>query len=42
MISEMHPRICGSSNPVWHKVQAMRKGDTIPNSKLSNPEARSA
>jgi hypothetical protein len=31
MLDAMHPNICGSSNPLWHKVQAMRKGSTIPN-----------
>ncbi len=36
MISAMHPRICGSSNPLWHKVQAMRKGNTIPNDERSD------
>jgi hypothetical protein len=25
MLDAMHPNICGSSNPLWHKVQAMRE-----------------
>ena len=35
MIDSTHPRIAGSSNPLWHKVQAMRKGNTIPNTTMS-------
>jgi hypothetical protein len=27
MLDALHPNICGSNNPMWHKVQAMRKGD---------------
>lgn len=26
MIDAMHPNICGSSNPLWHRVQEVRKG----------------
>jgi hypothetical protein len=40
MIGAMHPRISGSSDPLWHRVQALRKGDTIPNTKVSG-EVRS-
>jgi hypothetical protein len=36
MLDAMHPRICGSNNPMWHKVQAMRRGDIIPNAEVSN------
>jgi hypothetical protein len=35
LLDAMHPNIRGSSNPLWHKVQAMRKGDSIPNTTMS-------
>jgi hypothetical protein len=38
MLDAMHPNIYGSSNPLWHKVQAIRKGDTIPNIAISNTD----
>jgi hypothetical protein len=39
MLDAMHPRICGSNNPLWHKVQAMRNGSApslplAPNERL--------
>jgi len=34
MISSMHPHILGSNNPLWHQVQSLRQGDTIPNTKV--------
>lgn len=37
MLDAMHPRICGSNNPLWHKVQAMRNSDTIPNTSGEMP-----
>jgi hypothetical protein len=39
MLDAMHPRICGSNNGLWHKVQAMRNGSApslplAPNERL--------
>jgi hypothetical protein len=39
MLDAMHPNICGSNNPLWHKVQAMRNGSApslplAPNERL--------
>jgi hypothetical protein len=41
MLDAMHPNICGGSNPLWHRVQAMRKGNSIPNARdhRCSPEA---
>jgi len=35
IIGAMHPDVCGGNDPLWHKYQAAKKADTIPNASVS-------